>query len=560
MLLKPIFTVLITIATTTVFAQQNLVPNPSFEDYITCPHSNSQIRYSETYSAFITVTAWCNPVKQSTPDYFNACDTTGRVSVPDNFNGVQPARTGNAYTGIYTYVRNLPSVSEYAEYIYCKLSQKLIQGVSYDVSFYVSGVPGKGSANNPYAAVDRIGVSFSDTIAYEKGSGFVMNIPYSIKSTPGIFLDDTVGWTKISGRYTAKGGEEYLYIGNFWDSSFLLTKFYYPDSTPSFQTLSYYYIDDVSVTKATICDTFITVHDTIICDNDYVTLSSSVDSADSYIWSQGQNGKTQNIYTAGRYWVGATRDTCDYYIDSFIVRKFLDTLYSTFDTIVCQHIPYEITLRSSAGTGASSYTWSNENNTMNTVVTNTGIYSCTAIKDCIVYIDNITLKPKVFPYALDLGSDTMLCKGVIYTIGQPINDQLKYEWNTQENTCCINVTQEGGYKLTITDGCYSISDEVNIKYYECIDCISVPTAFTPNNDGLNDVFKVQSRCPIEEYKIIIVNRWGEQVFTSDDVSKGWDGTFKGRTADIGAYHYLIKYKAILSEQTEILKGDINLIR
>jgi len=74
---------------------------------------------------------------------------------------------------------------------------------------------------------------------------------------------------------------------------------------------------------------------------------------------------------------------------------------------------------------------------------------------------------------------------------------------------------------------------------QCVetDCKFVlPSAFTPNNDGINDIYKWRHNCSgIESFVMRVYNRWGEQVFITDDYNTGWDGSFKGEQQPVDAY-------------------------
>ena len=88
----------------------------------------------------------------------------------------------------------------------------------------------------------------------------------------------------------------------------------------------------------------------------------------------------------------------------------------------------------------------------------------------------------------------------------------------------------------------------------------IPSAFTPNGDGLNDVFRLCNMMYQRLIEFSVFNRWGQMVFhNTTDPKKGWDGTFNGTPQDIGVYNYLI----ILSrpDGTNITyKGEVTLIR
>ena len=79
----------------------------------------------------------------------------------------------------------------------------------------------------------------------------------------------------------------------------------------------------------------------------------------------------------------------------------------------------------------------------------------------------------------------------------------------------------------------SVSNELELYYPMKI---YLPTAFTPNGDGLNDSFGAVGE-GIEKYKLVIYNRWGEPIFSSHAVNQKWDGQHNGRPVPFGAYSY-----------------------
>lgn len=86
----------------------------------------------------------------------------------------------------------------------------------------------------------------------------------------------------------------------------------------------------------------------------------------------------------------------------------------------------------------------------------------------------------------------------------------------------------------------------------------VPNTFTPNNDGKNDVLYVRS-IKTDELYFAVYNRWGELVFETTDDSKGWDGTYKGKDADVGVFGWYLKARCINGGET-FSKGNVTLIR
>lgn len=110
--------------------------------------------------------------------------------------------------------------------------------------------------------------------------------------------------------------------------------------------------------------------------------------------------------------------------------------------------------------------------------------------------------------------------------------------------------------LTAVDinGCTATKDiTINVLYK-----LYMPSAFTPNKDGKNDVFRIPPGASIMLHKFIIINRWGNVVFNTSDISKGWNGTLRGQNLDTGIYVYLIK--GVVQGKETIIKGTVILLR
>jgi gliding motility-associated-like protein len=110
------------------------------------------------------------------------------------------------------------------------------------------------------------------------------------------------------------------------------------------------------------------------------------------------------------------------------------------------------------------------------------------------------------------------------------------------------------------NGCINY-DSVTLYYINCCGSIYVPNAFSPNEDGRNDRFKpILNKLKLEKYEMEIFNRYGQLLYQTSDIQKGWDGTFKNTKCDIGTYYYIIKTKCFENNEKEILTGDITLLR
>ncbi len=91
------------------------------------------------------------------------------------------------------------------------------------------------------------------------------------------------------------------------------------------------------------------------------------------------------------------------------------------------------------------------------------------------------------------------------------------------------------------------------------DAIFMPNAFSPNGDGINDVFKIGNYGYHKLMEFRVFNRWGQEVFFTTDPSEGWNGRYKDGPADVGTYHYYVKLRKQEGEE-QIFKGDVTLLR
>jgi gliding motility-associated-like protein len=163
--------------------------------------------------------------------------------------------------------------------------------------------------------------------------------------------------------------------------------------------------------------------------------------------------------------------------------------------------------------------------------------------------------------AVKLGNDTILCAGDSITLGAG-QTGVNYKWNMGDTACCINISTGGIYSETGYNDCGSSSDTISVAVSPCQKCLVVPSAFTPNHDGENDVFKAIPLCTLKEYEVKIYNRWGQLVYSSGDVTSSWDGTYNGVAQNIDVYYYFIKYLPDLPGATKeiSLKGDVTIVR
>lgn len=140
-----------------------------------------------------------------------------------------------------------------------------------------------------------------------------------------------------------------------------------------------------------------------------------------------------------------------------------------------------------------------------------------------------------------------------------------YLWEPSDGVACptcpittASPLDDVVYTVTITDvnGC-TAKDNVRV-FVNFIEAIGVPDAFSPNNDGLNDVLYVQGLA-LEELSFTIYNKYGEKVFETFTQDIGWDGKFRGRDENPGVFTWVLEYQ-YTNGNTGRRKGNVTLIR
>ncbi len=243
----------------------------------------------------------------------------------------------------------------------------------------------------------------------------------------------------------------------------------------------------------------------------------------------------------------------------------------------CSGDPYDVFI---TGTNVDSFTyvWGPSSCILGDTIGSSIMVDPEAAKDIFVTITengtgcDTTLTQEILP-GLE-GIDFMLVKDPGDTIffGQevtvtlvPFDEDWQVEWSTgDENVESImdmpeNTTE---YSVTITDenGCVAeVSMEVVVLQPLCTEeDVFLPTAFSPNSDGNNDLLMVRSNF-IDEMEIKIVNRWGQIVYQSSDRNEGWDGTYDGEELAPDAFAYWLDVLCVNGERY-VTQGNVNLIR
>jgi len=224
---------------------QNMVPNPSFEEYFS---TFCGIMQPSDFN--LTMMDWRNPTFASPSVYFTSINDTcynyqpdSQYSGPIGIKGTQLPRTGEVMAGIWVYT--IDGLNQ-RQYLQIQLETPMTTGKAYIVSFYVS------LADFIESSINNLGAHLSEVPISESNDGPLDYEPQILESN---FITDITNWTLVSDTIVADAGFKYLTIGNFYEDDSTSTQ---PNPTSSGEPGTYgafYFVDDVSVVETILTST-----------------------------------------------------------------------------------------------------------------------------------------------------------------------------------------------------------------------------------------------------------------------------------------------------------------
>jgi gliding motility-associated-like protein len=295
--------------------------------------------------------------------------------------------------------------------------------------------------------------------------------------------------------------------------------------------------------------------DQTLCNTNTLTLDVTSPNDPTYWWNVGTSGPTYTITETGVYEVNVM-NTCGTYSDEIrVVYEYTPNIWLGPDTTICEGRNFRIALPPLQN---ADVTWSDGSKFDVIEVSTPGIYSVMATNICGTGSDEIEVFYSENP-RFNLGEDRLICPGENVELSAFIDDggSYSYWWNTNEFHPTIFVSDPGDYGVSVENefGCVS-TDTVTLQL--CDQYVYIPSAFTPNLDGLNEVFKIYGE-RLSEVDVVLTNRWGERVYEANGADFAWDGTYRGEPCEIGVYTYQITYPD-LNNQLQIRTGTFSLIR
>lgn len=282
---------------------------------------------------------------------------------------------------------------------------------------------------------------------------------------------------------------------------------------------------------------FTLTNNDFLCQGDTFLVEAPNFNMAQYQWSNGSTSNSTMVFSNTMLSLRITNQFSCEFIDSINVNfNPLPIIEFTDTTLFCLAEDKILNV----GNQGASYSWSTGESTQSINVQDNTSYSVTVSspKNC-TNTGNTFVKFLDVPQ-VDLGVDTSICFGfeLELNVSQAFSS---YLWQDQSQTPIYKISNKGKYEVTVTNKCGTATDDkfVDVEFCDCN--LLIPNAFTPNNDGLNDMFFLQHMCAISDFKIEIFNRWGDLIFKSEALDFEWDGKINGNMVKPDLYIYSINY-------------------
>lgn len=305
----------------------------------------------------------------------------------------------------------------------------------------------------------------------------------------------------------------------------------------------------------------------VLCPGASATLTASSNMT-NYQWSTGASGNPITVSAPGVY-SASVSNLCGTATASVTVTSFtLDPLIiSASSTTIC---PNETATLTASGGGSQGnppvYTWSNGGLSGPVVTTTGGTVTVMATNSCGTYSQSIVVYN--FPVNAALTANPLSgVKPLTVAFTNGSTGGTSYNWSfgngntaTGYSVSPQTYTSAGDYTATIVVSDGACSDQASVVIHVLNEApeLVIPNVFTPNNDLVNDFFKVKGY-NISNFHAVIYDRWGLELFAWSDVAQGWDGKVNGTPCNDGTYFYIISCRDF--DNKDIKKqGSFTLLR
>ncbi len=294
---------------------------------------------------------------------------------------------------------------------------------------------------------------------------------------------------------------------------------------------------------------------TLKCNNNHIT--------DKYLWSTGDTTAGIIVKNPGTYWLQKDRNGCQW-TDTLIVDSTKAITSKAHLYTKCKDST--VLIGKDSVKGQTKFLWTIGLQSTHIPVNTTGVFIRNSNINGCPAIDSfqVTEYPK---HKAIVSNNFTLCINdsvILSALTTNIEWYLKNLKFSNLKDIQIKGTKSDTLILKSFDNCWQF-DTIYLNVIECdiMDYIFIPNAFTPDNDGINDVFKIFGKS-IDNLEMSIFNRWGELVFYSKNAEEGWDGSCNGAIVQNGIYLVQLKIKSTDLPKKPAAKiylsATVNLIR
>jgi gliding motility-associated-like protein len=304
----------------------------------------------------------------------------------------------------------------------------------------------------------------------------------------------------------------------------------------------------------TLTPVFSLGNDSTLCEKQSLLLQSNA--IGNYLWQDGTTQKQKTISSAGLYWLQINNNNCIYSDSILISYKPLPILHLLADTILCNQ---NTLLLNVAQTGnAAAYQWQDGSTVPSYLVTNAGTFMVKVTQNGCVNYDSCIVQYQQTPQVNSI-KDSTKCKNesLLLDVSFP---NANYLWQDFSSLPTYTVNSQGIYYCNITNYCGTVTDTFHVTDKICECTLIIPNVFSPNGDGINDIFKPNIDCVPSYYHMTIFDRNGHLIFTSNNISDYWNGTYQNTPVPIGTYYYILKVKGVSDPVIKEKSGSITLLR
>ena len=321
-------------------------------------------------------------------------------------------------------------------------------------------------------------------------------------------------------------------------------------------------LTDSIIVNVTSAPNILVSGDSSICNGNIAQMN--VTGGASYSWSTGEttSGISVNPNSTTIYSV-ITTNSCGIDTSYFTVTVVNNPIaVISGDSLICSG---ETTILTASG--VSNYLWNNASTTPSVNVSPISsssyfvVSSTSGCSDTSFYFVTVVNSPTI-----SLTGNTNIIFGQSLNLTASASGIVTYNWNPSNSLSCSTCSNPIASPTTTTTYCVEVTNSGGCSNTSCVTVtidilcgeLFVPTAFTPNGDGMNDVIKVNNNCLLE-IDFRIYTRWGELVFSSTDLNGMWDGKYKGKEMDESVFAYTLEATLNTGEKLS-QKGNISLIR